>query len=234
MAGFTKHEVQSGFANNVILLYGRAKVGKTTLASFFEKPVYFATESGHGHLKGDDIDVENCSSWSKFLDNCSVLANGKHDRKTVIIDTVDNLVDYCSEQVCSENGIGHPSELPMGKGWSLVTTELKRAMMKLASLPYTLVMISHSTKETIETATGKKYDRWSISISGKNKQVFLNMSDLILFIDFKVKDGEVSRVIRTRPDKSYEAGDRSNKLDEEIPFDDPSVAYKELKKQMEV
>ena len=220
-----KTKVSKGLDGQTVLLYGRAKVGKTTLANEFDSPLFLATEAGHGHLECDKI---NCNSWAKFLEACALMAGGKHEYKTLIVDTVDNLVDYCSEAVCSENGIGHPSELAMGKGWALVTTELKRAMMKLASLPYTLVMISHSTKEVIETSTGRKYDRWSISVSGKNKGVFLNMSDLILFIDYKVDNGEQKRIIRTKPAQSWEAGDRSGKLDEELPLD-----FKELKKQME-
>ena len=219
-----KTKISTGLEGQTILLYGRAKVGKTTLANEFKAPLFLATESGHSHLECDKI---NCNSWSKFLEGCAFMAEGKHEYQTVVVDTIDNLVDYCTEAVCKENGISHPSELPMGKGWSLVTTELKRAMMKVASLPYTLLMISHSSKETIETATGKKYDRWSISVSGKNKQVFLNMSDMILFIDYHVDNGEVSRIIRTKPSKSYEAGDRSGKLDETLP-----LSYKELEKQM--
>ena len=219
---FKDNVMETGLGNQVILLYGRAKVGKTTLAAEFPNPVFLATESGHGYLK-KKVKICNCSNWSKFIDACKYLAKGEHDRKTVIIDTIDNLVDSCTEHICAEQGIGHPSELAMGKGWALVTSELRRTMTKLSLLPYTLVMVSHSVKETIETSTGRKYDRWSIAPSGKNKGIFLNMSDMILFIDF-VKDGDsMKRIIRTKPCQSWEAGDRTGKLPAEMPLD-----YEEL------
>ena len=223
---FEDNVMETGLGNQVILLYGRAKVGKTTLASEFPNPVFLATESGHGYLK-KKVKVCDCGSWTKFINACKYLSKGEHDRKTVVIDTIDNLVDSCTEHICGEQGIGHPSELAMGKGWALVTSELRRTMTKLSLLPYTLVMVSHSVKETIETSLGRKYDRWSIAPSGKNKGIFLNMSDMILFIDF-VKDGDtMKRVIRTKPDASYEAGDRSGRLDAIIPLD-----YDKLYKQL--
>lgn len=209
-------------SRQIILIYGRAKIGKSTLCSQFEKPLFLATESGLNHL---EVYKVNCTSWKKFLEACGEVAKGEHDYKTVIIDTIDNLVTYCSEYICKENGVNHPSELPHGRGWHLVTNELNRALVKLSSLPYGLVMVSHSVKEEVETKT-KKFNRWTISISGKNKSIFLNMSDIILFVDSAMnKDGEEVRILRTKPSLYWEAGDRSNLLPETLKLD-----YNELVK----
>jgi len=209
-----------GLEKQTTLIYGRAKIGKSTLCSQFPKPIFLATEAGLNHL---EVFKTNCNSWETFLAACKEIAGGKHDFQTVIIDTIDNLVVYCSAAVCAENGINHPSELAHGKGWHLVTSELNRVIMKLASMPYGLVMVSHSVKEEIETKT-RKYNRWTISISGKNKNIFLNMSDLILFVDSEIaQDGEERRVIKTKPSMNWEAGDRTGLLPEVLPLD-----YKEL------
>ena len=206
----------------VILVYGRAKVGKSTLCSKFKRPLFLATESGLNHL---EVYKVNCNSWKKFLEACGDIANGEHEFDSIIIDTIDNMVMYCSEYICKENGINHPSELPHGKGWHMVTTELSRVLTKLASLPYGLVMVGHSIKEEVETKT-RKYNRWTISITGKNKGLFLNMSDLILFIDSEIgQDGEERRLIRTKPSMNFEAGDRTGLLPESMKLD-----YKELEK----
>ena len=206
----------------VILIYGRAKIGKSTLCSQFDEPLFLATEPGLNHL---EVFKVNCNSWERFLDACRAIAKGGHRFKTIVIDTIDNLIIYCSDYICRENGINHPSELPHGKGWHMVTYELQRALSKLASLPYGLIMVAHSTLEEVETKT-KKYTRYSISISGKNRNAVLNMADIILFIDSEVsKDGEEVRVIRTKPSMYYEAGDRSNLLPEILRLD-----YRELVK----
>lgn len=218
----SKSEKVLELSKQIILIYGRAKVGKSTLCSEFDKPLFLATEAGLNHLEVFKVDV---NSWAKFLGACAEVARGQHDYKTVVIDTIENLVMYCSEYVCKENGVNHPSELPHGRGWFLVTSELQRALVKLSSLPYGLVMVSHSVKEEVETKT-KKYNRWTIAIGGKNKQIFLNMSDIILFVDSEVtKEGNEKRLIRTKPSMFWEAGDRSGGLPAELP-----LSYVELSK----
>ena len=212
-------------SQQVILIYGRAKIGKSTLCSQFEEPLFLATEPGLNHL---EVFKVNINSWEKFLEACSDLAGGKHKFKTIIIDTIDNLVVFCQDYVCKKNGINHPSELPHGKGWSMVTSELRRALVKIAQLPYGLVMVSHSELVEVETKT-RKYTRYTIPIGGKNRGIILNMPDIILFIDSEVaKDGTERRLIRTKPSMFYEAGDRSELLPEVLPLD-----YKELAKHFQ-
>ena len=86
-------------------------------------------------------------------------------------------------------------------------------------------MVSHCDMMEVETKT-KKYNRFTITISGKNRSTILNMADIILFIDSEMdRDGNERRLIRTKPSLYWEAGDRLNKLPETLPLD-----YVELKK----
>ena len=207
-------------SKQVILVYGRAKIGKSTLCSQFDKPLFLATEPGLNHL---EVFKVNINSWAKFKQAVNEIAKGGHDYKTICIDTIDNLVVYCSQHVCKENGINHPSELAHGKGWSMVTTELQRVLMFLASLPTGLVMIGHS-KLIEEENRSRKYTRYTLTITGNNRNIILNMVDMILFIDSEVKDGEEKRFIRTKPSIHWDAGDRSGLLPEVLP-----LSYEKLK-----
>ncbi len=221
MLPLEKSGIERRIQKQNILIYGRAKIGKSTLASNFPNPIFLATEPGLNHLSVFKV---NINSWEKFLEACKDVAEGKHKFETVILDTIDNLVVYCSDYICRSNGIKHPSELAHGRGWNLITTELTRSITKLAGLPYGLVMISHSDLIEVETRT-RKFHRYTISIGGKNRNLFLNMTDLILFIDSEVeKDGTEKRFIRTKPSMYWEAGDRSNTLAEVIPLSYKSLA----------
>jgi hypothetical protein len=210
----------------VILIYGRAKIGKSTLCSKFENALFLATEPGLNKLEVYSILI---NSWEKFLEACREIAEGKHAFKTIVVDTVDNLVILCADYICRQHNINHAADLPHGKGWHFVTSELTRAITKLSLLPYGLIMTSHCDMEEIETKT-KKYNRWTISVSGKNRGVFLNMADIILFVDSEMdKDGNERRLIRTKPSLYWEAGDRNNLLPETIP-----LSYNELVKYFNV
>lgn len=197
----------------VMLIYGRPKIGKSTLASNFEDALFIATEAGLNHL---EVFRVNVNSWEKFLEVCADL--GKTDRfKTIVIDTVDNLVSYCTEYVCNREKINHPSEYDYGKGWSMVHQEFKRVLSKVTKLGRGVVFIGHSKAEEVKTKT-KSYTHETITVTGENRREILNMCDLILFVDKESDGDEERRVIRTKPSLYYEAGDRTGLLPDVLPL----------------
>ena len=119
-----KSKIVSTLLEQKFLVYGRPRIGKTTFANQFPKPLFLATEAGHSHLECYKISIHN---WKEFLTACAEIRDQKHDFQTIIIDTVDNLHDFCSEYICTERKIEHPSDMPMGKGYGFVNTEFKRA-----------------------------------------------------------------------------------------------------------
>ena len=65
-------------SRQVILVYGRAKIGKSTLCSKFEAPLFLATEPGLNHL---EVFKVNITGWQKFLEACAEIAEGRHQYK---------------------------------------------------------------------------------------------------------------------------------------------------------
>lgn len=214
-------------SKQIILIYGRPKIGKSTLCSKFPDALFLATEPGLNHLEVFKISITN---WESFLLACKDLSEGNHEFKTVIIDTADNLITYCADYICRINDLHHVSEMDHNMGWHLVTTELNRALVKLSSLPYGLVLVSHAKQIEVKTKTAK-YDRFTIDIGGKNAKVILNMMDIILFMDSDVKDGKEIGVVRTKPSLHWEGGDKSKLLPENIEFppDKPEAVYEVIK-----
>jgi len=221
-------EKERDFGKQIILVYGRPKIGKSTLCSKFEKALFLATEPGLSQL---EVFKVNVTSWKIFMDTCKEIAQGKHDFKTIIIDTIDNLIPLLQTFVEEQSEVDYIGDIPHGKGWFLATQELKRVLTKLAMLPYGLVLVSHSKQEEIETKT-KKYNRFTIDLSGKNQNAVLNLMDIILFMDSEMKGGEEIGVMRTKPSLYWEAGDKSKLLPEAIEFppDKPEIVYDVIKK----
>ena len=201
-------------------IYGQPKIGKSTLASKFPGALFFECEPGLNALEVFKIPTY---SWADFLAACKLVAEGKHDFKTFVIDTVDNAFKFCAEHVCAKHNVEYEGDLPHGKGWALVKNEWHRVLTRLASLPYGLVLISHAVDKTIETRTGE-YTKTQPSLPDRARHVVLGMVDMILYCDTVAsKDAAgntvVERIIRTKPHPTYEAGDRTGRLPDTLPLD---------------
>jgi hypothetical protein len=215
-----KTPARTDLADLTVLIYGAPKIGKSTFCSQGDRAVFLATEAGLNHLETYQVPV---ASWPELLDACAEIAAGEHNFRTVIIDTIDNALQMCEHYVCERQGIKHPSDLDFGKGYSLVTNEFTRVLIKLSLLPYGLYLISHAEQIEVKTRT-EKYRKWVPSLSGKARKAVLSLMDIILYADIEdVLDAgghpTERRVLRTKPTTAYEAGDRTGRLPDTIPLD---------------
>jgi len=199
------------------LIYGPSKIGKSTWCSKSDGAVYLATEPGLNSLGVYQVPIR---SWAELLDACGELAGEDHPFKTVIVDTVDNAYRFCTEFICEKHKVEHEADLSYGKGYALIGNEFHRVLTKLAFLPHGLFLISHSHDKEIETRTGKR-TRTIPTLPDRARKTVLGLVDLILFCDLDVTqdaDGKpvTRRVMRTKPNPAYEAGDRTGRLPEVI------------------
>lgn len=207
-------------SSKTILVYGPPKIGKSTFASKFPNALFLECEPGLNQLEVFKVPTY---SWADFLAACKLVAAGDHPFKTVVIDTVDNAFKYCSDAICAKHEIEYEGDLDHGKGWAFVKNEWHRVLTRLASLPYGLVLISHAVDKQVKTRTDE-YTKTQPSLPDRARNVVLGLVDMILYCDTvtrKGKDGSLSvdRVIRTKPNPAYEAGDRTGRLPETFLLD---------------
>lgn len=203
-----------------VLVYGPSKIGKSTWCAQAEGALFLATEAGLNNL---DVYQAAITTWEDLLQACKDIAEGKHPYKTIVLDTVDNAYRMCAEHVCQKFKIEHESDLGYGKGYALINNEFYRVLNKLSLLPYGLFFISHSQEKELETRTGK-LTRVVPTLPEKARKIVLGMVDMILFCDLELASGTDGkpaqrRVIRTKPNVNYEAGDRTGRLPEVIDLD---------------
>lgn len=209
---------KSDFRDLTTLIYGHPKIGKSTFASNFEDALFLATEQGLNHLNVYQMPI---TSWQQFLDACNEIARGEHLFKTIVIDTIDNLYKLATEHMTTKKGVEHISDVAgFGKGYALLNNEFHRVLTKLSSLPYGLVMISHARTVEVDERTGK-YTKTVPTLPEGARRTVIAMADMILFCDqmvVKGGDGQLveERVIRTKPGKFWEAGDRTGRLPETL------------------
>ena len=215
-----KTPVRDDVQDLTVLIYGPPKIGKSTFCSGADGALFLATEPGLNHLNVFQIPI---ASWKDLLNAGALIAKGGHEFKTIVIDTVDNAYRMCQEHVCEANGVKHPADMPYGKGFALVNAEFHRVLTRLAGLPTGLYLVSHAQDKELETRTGK-YLKTMPTLPEGARKIVVGLVDVILFADAestKDDDGNVtmSRILRTKPDKHYEAGDRTGRLPETLSLD---------------
>lgn len=211
-----KTQPKPELAHLTVLAYGQTKIGKSTFCSQSEGALFLATEPG---LNALDVYQAPIQSWDDLLKTCAEIVEGKHPFKTIIIDTIDNAYKFCTDFILKKHNIDHESDLGYGKGYALINNEFQRVLTKLAFLPYGLFLVSHAKEIEVETRTGK-YTRIVPTLPDKARKIVLGMVDMVLYCD--LEDGEdksTRRVIRTKPSKYYEAGDRTGRLPETLDLD---------------
>jgi hypothetical protein len=212
--------IKCNMADLTVVLYGPAKIGKSTFCSNAEGAVFLATEPGLNNL---EVFQAGITSWDDLLNACKELAEGNHAFKTVIIDTIDNAYKMCEEHICRKHGVDYHGDLSFGKGFALVNNEFQRVLTKLAHMPYGLYLISHAQEVEVDSRTGK-YHRIVPTLPEKPRRILLGLADMILYADIEMSmgtDGKPTqrRVIRSKPNLGYEAGDRTGRLPEVIELD---------------
>lgn len=212
-----KTPTNTKLGNQVIAVYGQAKIGKSTFASQFPNALFAATEPGLNFLEVYQVTI---NTWGDFRDLCNALAKDPKHVETLVIDTVDLLYAHCEAHVCADNKVTHPSQGNHGLVWSKLKTEFNRVLTKLTMLrtasgePMGLVMISHDRVVEEDTRTGVK--RYSApDLSNSPRTIVEAKADLLLFADTE-QDG--SRVFRTTPNDKWRGGDRSGFLSETMPL----------------
>jgi hypothetical protein len=198
-----------------LLVHGPHKYGKTTWCAQADGALFLATEPGLNHL---EVYQQPISTWDELLAAAKEIAEGKHEFRTIVIDTIDNAYRMCGEYICRKYEVEHESDLEYGKGYALVNGEFHRVLNKLALLPYGLFLVSHSQGKEIETRTGK-YTKVVPTLPDKARKLVLGLVDIILFCDLEPTTGAdgkpaYRRVLRTKPSIAYEAGDRTGRLPE--------------------
>ena len=97
-----------------ILIYGKPKTGKTTLASKFPKNLLLAFEKGYNAI--DNIYVQDINNWSEFKQVLRQLKRPEVQEQyhTITIDTTTIAYEMCENYICQQNAVQSISEIPWG------------------------------------------------------------------------------------------------------------------------
>lgn len=215
----------------ITLVYGPEKIGKTTFAADSESPIFLDTQDGSFNHAVDRWAVK---SWEDILEAVKVLTEKDHAYKTLVIDTISDVEAFLWNHICRKERKKSIEKCCGGysRGYN-VAVELWRVLLNDIKImqrekEINVLLIGHKGINKYSNPSGPDYDKYDIKLHKKASELFRELSDNLLFADFKVfvqKDekekakafGGEERILYTVGKAAFNAGNRHN-LPPEMPM----------------
>jgi len=166
---------------------GEAGVGKTTLASTFNKPIFIRAEDGIGQLEVDSLPT--LVSVDDLWEQLKLLIHENHEYKTVVIDSVTKLDNMFIDYVIS-NDPKKPKSINTalggyGAGLSAVASmhsRVRKAAQLLMDKGISVIFIAHADIVNIELPDVDAYMRYDLRLGKKSVPYYVDDVDLVGYI----------------------------------------------------
>lgn len=213
-----------------VILLGVEKVGKSTLASQADAPIFIPMKGEQG------IDQINCAkfppamNYDDIIESIGVLYREEHDYKTVVIDSTSAAEPLIWEKVCkAENS---PSIEKVGGGYGKGYIETLRYWREIMDGLDALreergmgcILIGHVKAKEINDPEADNYTAYIFDIQDRAANALYRWADAVLFTTYKKAivqkteagfkkttsraTGTGQRVIYTEKRPSFPAGNR--------------------------
>lgn len=211
----------------VIWIYGRPFCGKTTFANQFPDPLMINTDGNIRYVDApyirirDEVVVQGrqtkkTPAWAMFKDVVAELEKKQNSFRTIVVDLLEDVYEYCRLYMCEEMGISHESDDSF-RAWDKVRSEFLNTLKRLMALDYeNIVLISHEdTSKDITKKGGDKVTSIKPSLQDKVADKVSGMVDVVGRI---VADGDV-RTFSFKSNEVIFGGGRLKVKAKDIPLD---------------
>lgn len=169
-----------------ICIYGGHGIGKSTIASQFPRPIFISTEDGLNSL--DVTSFPRATAIADVVSNIKTLIKEEHDFKTVVVDSVDWLIEPLI--VDSVNSQYDEKAQAYGKGSMYIAEEFREILQGLEALTtkrgMNVVLIAHSAVVKFEDPRTDPYDRYQPKLPKACNALLQEWVDVLAFAAFKV------------------------------------------------
>lgn len=209
----------------IMVIYGRGKMGKTTLASEFPDPIFIQTEDGGGNLEITSFKDEPLGKFSEVLEALTALASEDHEFKTLVVDSVTQMEPLIWAEACQRNNWSSIEDPGYGKGYIEADAIWREFLMACTWLRdnknMTVILIAHEIVEMFSDPEREDYSRYKMRLHKRAEAMVRERADIVGFINQVValdkgktgKDapkakGSGQRALNLAPRPTFEAGNR--------------------------
>jgi hypothetical protein len=169
-----------------ICIFGGHGIGKSTIASQFPKPIFISTEDGLASL--DVVSFPRAETVDDVAQNIRTLIKEEHDFRTVVLDSVDWLVEpLITGDVESKQDV---KELAYGKGQMMIAEAFRELLSGLDVLrkkrDMNVVLIAHSSIVRYEDPRSEPYDRYQPKLPNRCNALLQEWVDVLAFAGFRI------------------------------------------------
>jgi len=226
-----------------ICLYGTHGIGKSTIASQFPNPIFISTEDGIDSL--DVTSFPKATHINEVVASIKTLIKEDHDFKTVVLDSVDWLVEpLIVEDVEATHD---EKELAYGKGQMLVAESFREILQGMDALRrkrgMNVVILAHAHIVKFESPMTESYDRYQPKLPNRCNALLQEWVDVLGFASFKVIIKKEDAGFNKKLAKGVTTGERVVHLVENAAFlaknryacpDDIEMTFAELQKHLPI
>jgi len=189
----------------ITLIYGVDGVGKTSLAAEWPDPIYLHTQGEEppsnielATPSAEDGEDTAIQSYDEMIELMTQLVVGDHDRKTVIIDSVDGFESLVWAKTCERNGFASIEAPGYGKGYIETDQEWQffiDGVVALKQRGIAVVMLAHPEVIRFDSPITDPYSRYTIKLHKRANAMLREKSDIVLFMNYRttIKEKEVAR-----------------------------------------
>ena len=196
-----------------IVLYSQPGIGKTTLGSRADSPIFIPTKEGFGKIKTKQFPL--CTTYIDVINCLESLKAEKHDYKTLVLDDLTHMEPLIwdrtvyitpGETLIDTNEKG--KEFTFHRGYKRAVNVWKELLAGFDWLcekkGMAIILLAHSETETFSNPTGDDYDYYTIGVQKYAQPVIYAWADAVLYADIKTfvvtkasKKGTVARATST-------------------------------------
>lgn len=177
-----------GISEDIWLIYGPKRIGKTSLAAQFPGALLCAFEPASRSVKAYR---EDCYTWDRFLQVVSALVKQRDPKKftCAVIDTGLEAYQMCMDYTGKKFGFEHPGGLnDYGASWDKVKKEFRKPFIELQAAGIALIIVCHERLKENETRAGQKFDSVIPAISTQADEFFRAIVGNLVYYHMRGKE----------------------------------------------